>query len=100
VHFGIERPFEELKLSTVTSEELLEAIAVNLQVTTEYRIRLAEAAQDEGVSVEEFVLSAVERALRPVESRRAEAARDILELEALWRAAHPAAGREEEAPPA
>ncbi len=58
---------------------------MNLQVTTEYWIRLAAAARDEGVGVEEFVLGALERALRPVESRREGAARDILELEALWR---------------
>jgi hypothetical protein len=67
------------------AEEVREALAVNLQVTTEYQIRMAAAARDEGVSVEEFVFNAIERALRPAESRRDGAARDVLELEALWR---------------
>lgn len=60
---------------------------MEIQFTTEYRIRLAAAAQDREMSVEEFVLDAVERALRPIENRRLGAARDVLELEALWRSA-------------
>jgi hypothetical protein len=60
---------------------------VDIQFTTEYRIRLAAAAEEREMSVEEFVLDAVERALRPIENRRLGAARDVLELEALWRGA-------------
>jgi hypothetical protein len=37
------------------------------------------------MTVEEFVFDAIERALRPIENRRLGAARDVLELEALWR---------------
>jgi uncharacterized protein (DUF1778 family) len=58
---------------------------VDIQFTPEYRIRLASAAQEREMSVEEFVLDAVERALRPIENRRLGVARDVLELEALWR---------------
>jgi len=58
---------------------------VNIQFTTEDRIRLLAAAEDQGISVEEFVSDAVERALRPIENRRHGAAKDVLELEALWR---------------
>jgi hypothetical protein len=54
---------------------LQRAIAVDIQLTTEYE------------TVEEFVLDAVERALRPIENRRLGAPRDVLELEALWRSA-------------
>lgn len=73
---------------------------MNIQFTTEYRIRLAAAAEDQAMSVEEFVLDALERVLCPIESRRSGAARDILELEALWRSAgDPAEGGEKKAPP-
>jgi len=60
---------------------------VDIQFTTEYRIRLGAAAEEREMSVEEFVLDAVERALRPIENRRRSASRDVLELEALWRSA-------------
>jgi hypothetical protein len=60
-------------------------IAVNIQFTTDYKVRLAVAAEEREMSVEESVLDAVERALRPIENRRRDAAKDVLELEALWR---------------
>lgn len=58
---------------------------MDIQFTTEYEVRLAAAAHEREMSVEEFVFDAVERALRPIENRRLGAARDVLELEALWR---------------
>jgi uncharacterized protein (DUF1778 family) len=60
-------------------------IAVNIQITTEYKVRLIAAAEERQMSVEEFVVDAIDRALRPIENRRRGAARDVLELEALWR---------------
>ncbi len=60
---------------------------MDIQFTTEYGIRLAAAAEEREMSVEDFILDAIERALRPIESRRRGAAKDVLELEALWRSA-------------
>jgi uncharacterized protein (DUF1778 family) len=68
---------------------------VDIQFSTEYRIRLAAAAEEREMSVEEFVLDAIERALRPIENRRLGAARDVLELEALWRSAEESSRNEE-----
>jgi uncharacterized protein (DUF1778 family) len=58
---------------------------VDIPFTTEYRNRLTAAAEEREMTVEEFVLDAVERALRPIENRRLGTARDVLDLEALWR---------------
>jgi hypothetical protein len=58
---------------------------MNIQITTEYEVRLLVAAEEREMSVEEFVVDALERALRPIENRRRGAAKDVLELETLWR---------------
>jgi uncharacterized protein (DUF1778 family) len=60
---------------------------VNIRFEPEDEIRLVSAARDRRISVQQFVIDAVETALRPIESKRSGTARDIAELEALWRSA-------------
>ena len=73
-----------MKPGSESAEETLRIALVNIQFSADYELRLASGAQERQMSVEEFVVDAIERALRPIENRRRIAARDILELEALW----------------
>jgi hypothetical protein len=57
---------------------------MNLELPGEYRVRLVAAAAEREMTVAEFVTTALERALRPLEARRRDAMREVLELEALW----------------
>jgi len=60
---------------------------MNIRFDPEDEIRLVSAARDLKISVQQFVIDAVQSALLPIESNRTSAARDIAELEALWRSA-------------
>ncbi|AXC14756.1 hypothetical protein ACPOL_5508 [Acidisarcina polymorpha] len=57
---------------------------MKIQLSPEYQGRLAAAAEDRQVTIEEFVIDALEAALRSFEIRAGGAARDVAELEALW----------------
>jgi uncharacterized protein (DUF1778 family) len=74
---------------------------VNIRFDPDDEIRLASAAKDQRISVRQFIVDAVETALRPIECKRSGAARDIAELEALWRSpaeSEPIAAHDEPAP--